>query len=84
MVPWRRPAASIRRAIVAEAKRIADFDVLCLQEIADNFPDPRLAGSDGEDQFAVLASLLARLSPPSRASRSISPARTAGGGASAT
>ena len=32
--------------IVAEAKRIADFDVLCLQEIADNFPDPRLGGSD--------------------------------------
>ena len=44
--------------IVAEAKRLADFDVLCLQEIADNFPHPRLGGSDGEDQFAVLASLL--------------------------
>ena len=44
--------------IVAEARRIADFDVLCLQEIADNFPDPELAGSAGEDQFAVLASLL--------------------------
>jgi endonuclease/exonuclease/phosphatase family metal-dependent hydrolase len=44
--------------IVAEAKRIADFDVLCLQEIADNFPDPELAGSRGEDQFAMLAELL--------------------------
>jgi endonuclease/exonuclease/phosphatase family metal-dependent hydrolase len=44
--------------IVAEAQRLADFDVLCLQEIADNFPDPRLAGSGGEDQFAALASLL--------------------------
>ena len=44
--------------IVAEAKELADFDVLCLQEIADNFPDPRLAGSAGEDQFAVLAALL--------------------------
>jgi endonuclease/exonuclease/phosphatase family metal-dependent hydrolase len=44
--------------IVAEAKKLADFDVLCLQEIADNFPDPRLAGSAGEDQFAVLAALL--------------------------
>jgi endonuclease/exonuclease/phosphatase family metal-dependent hydrolase len=44
--------------IVAEASRIADFDVLCLQEIADNFPDPRLAGSAGEDQFARLAALL--------------------------
>ena len=44
--------------IVSEAKRIADFDVLCLQEIADNFPAPRLAGNDGEDQFAMLAALL--------------------------
>jgi len=44
--------------IVAEAKSLADFDVLCLQEIADNFPDPRLAGSAGEDQFAALAGLL--------------------------
>jgi endonuclease/exonuclease/phosphatase family metal-dependent hydrolase len=44
--------------IVTVAKSIADFDVLCLQEIADNFPDPRLGASRGEDQFAVLASLL--------------------------
>jgi endonuclease/exonuclease/phosphatase family metal-dependent hydrolase len=44
--------------IVREAKRIADFDVLCLQEIADNFPDPELGGSAGEDQFALLPSLL--------------------------
>jgi endonuclease/exonuclease/phosphatase family metal-dependent hydrolase len=44
--------------IVAEAKRLADFDVLCLQEIADNYPDPRLGGSSGEDQFARLAELL--------------------------
>jgi endonuclease/exonuclease/phosphatase family metal-dependent hydrolase len=44
--------------IVREARRIADFDVLCLQEIADNFPDPDLGGSAGEDQFAILASLL--------------------------
>jgi endonuclease/exonuclease/phosphatase family metal-dependent hydrolase len=44
--------------IVAEAKRLAEFDVLCLQEIADNYPDPRLGGSDGEDQFARLAALL--------------------------
>ena len=44
--------------IVAEAKRIADFDVLCLQEIADNFPDPELGGSAGEDQFDALAALL--------------------------
>jgi endonuclease/exonuclease/phosphatase family metal-dependent hydrolase len=44
--------------IVSEASHLADFDVLCLQEIADNYADPRLAGSDGEDQFAQLASLL--------------------------
>ena len=44
--------------VVADAKRIADFDVLCVQEIADNFPDPLLGGSNGEDQFAVLAALL--------------------------
>ena len=44
--------------IVAEARRLADFDVLCLQEIADNYPAPRLAGSAGEDQFARLAALL--------------------------
>jgi endonuclease/exonuclease/phosphatase family metal-dependent hydrolase len=44
--------------IVAEAARLADFDVLCLQEIADNYPDPRLAGSNGDDQFARLAQLL--------------------------
>ena len=43
--------------IVAEAKRIADFDVLCVQEVADNFPDPDLGGSAGEDQFALLATL---------------------------
>ena len=44
--------------IVVEARRLADFDVLCLQEIADNYPDPRLPGSSGEDQFARLAQLL--------------------------
>ena len=41
--------------IAAEVRRLGDFDVVCLQEIADNFPDPRLAGSAGEDQFAVLS-----------------------------
>lgn len=44
--------------VIADAQRIADFDVLCLQEIADNYPDPLLGGSRGENQFAVLASLL--------------------------
>ena len=49
--------------IAAEARALADFDVLCLQEIADNFPDPRLAGSAGEDQFATLAALLPGFTP---------------------
>jgi endonuclease/exonuclease/phosphatase family metal-dependent hydrolase len=44
--------------IVAHAKALADFDVLCLQEIASNFPDPRLAGSRGENQFAEIAQQL--------------------------
>ena len=44
--------------IVAEAKRLADFDVLCLQEIADNYPHPRLAGNTTEDQFALFAASL--------------------------
>src|SRR5260370_38399708 len=44
--------------IVKHAKALADFDVLCLQEIANNFPDPRLAGSRGENQFAEISRLL--------------------------
>jgi endonuclease/exonuclease/phosphatase family metal-dependent hydrolase len=42
--------------VVRDARRIADFDVLCLQEVADNFPE--LHGSRGENQFAVIADLL--------------------------
>ena len=42
--------------IVAAARELADFDVLCLQEIADNFPDPRLAGNSDVDQFAATPS----------------------------
>jgi endonuclease/exonuclease/phosphatase family metal-dependent hydrolase len=42
--------------IVRTAREIADFDVLCLQEVARNFPG--LAGSSGEDQFDALARLL--------------------------
>ncbi len=42
--------------IVDEARAFADFDVLCLQEVAANFP--ALKGSRGEDQFAAIASLL--------------------------
>ncbi len=44
--------------IVAETRRFADFDVLCLQEVADNFPAPLLDGNDDGDQFAALSALL--------------------------
>ncbi|MBI0539626.1 endonuclease [Roseomonas sp. KE2513] len=42
--------------IVDHARALADFDVLCLQEVSDNLPE--LKGSGGEDQFAQLAALL--------------------------
>ena len=42
--------------IVREARRMADFDVLCLQEVADNLPE--LESSLGENQFVELARLL--------------------------
>ena len=41
---------------MSEAKRLADFDVLCLQEVADNFPE--LKGAPAGNQFAALAELL--------------------------
>ena len=49
--------------IVRHAKAIADFDVLCLQEVANNYPNPRLAGSRGENQFAELSRLLPGYAP---------------------
>jgi endonuclease/exonuclease/phosphatase family metal-dependent hydrolase len=42
--------------IVATAREMADFDVLCVQEIAANFPG--LQGNDTRDQFAELGVLL--------------------------
>jgi endonuclease/exonuclease/phosphatase family metal-dependent hydrolase len=42
--------------IVRTARAIADFDVICMQEVADNFP--ALPGNDDRDQFAELARLL--------------------------
>lgn len=42
--------------IVEHARSMADFDVLNLQEVADNFP--ALEGNDDADQFARLAALL--------------------------
>src|SRR5260221_11536196 len=46
--------------IARVAREMADFDVLCLQEVASNFPD--LAGSTGENQYAALAALFPRCS----------------------
>lgn len=42
--------------IVRTARAIADFDVLCVQEVADNYP--ALDGNDDRDQFDELARLL--------------------------
>ena len=39
--------------IVAHARRLADFDVLCLQEVSSGYPE--LPGCDGRDQFQYLA-----------------------------
>jgi endonuclease/exonuclease/phosphatase family metal-dependent hydrolase len=49
------------RRIVDHARAFADFDVLCLQEVAANYPS--LAGSSGEDQFQELAGLLPAFEP---------------------
>ncbi len=42
--------------IVDTARAMADFDVLCLQEVSRNYP--ALRGNGGADQFAQLAALL--------------------------
>ncbi|MDD5333500.1 MAG: endonuclease/exonuclease/phosphatase family protein [Rhodoferax sp.] len=42
--------------VLREARAMADFDVLCLQEVAINYP--RLAGNAGFDQVARLRELL--------------------------
>ena len=47
--------------IVATARALGDFDVLCLQEVADNFPE--MPGSRGEDQPRELAQLLPGYEP---------------------
>ena len=44
------------RRIVEHARAFADFDVLCLQEVARNYPG--LEGNDAADQFGALAALL--------------------------
>ena len=44
------------RRIIDHARQMANFDVLCLQEVAANFPD--LDGNDRTDQFALFSELL--------------------------
>ena len=46
---------SIER-VLREARAMADFDVLCLQEVADNYP--QITGNAGYDQAARLRELL--------------------------
>lgn len=41
--------------IAREIRRLADPDVICLQEVTDGFDD--LAGNDGANQFAMLSAL---------------------------
>ena len=53
-------ACSLER-VVADLHRIADFDVLCLQEVAAGYTD--LPGSDGANQFVQLARLLDGYTP---------------------
>ncbi|CAG9196618.1 Metal-dependent hydrolase [Paraburkholderia tropica] len=57
-VQWGRDASGIvdLARTVREARRLADFDVLCLQEITRGFH--ALPGGPGDDQFAELAALL--------------------------
>ncbi|HEV3427406.1 MAG TPA: endonuclease/exonuclease/phosphatase family protein [Paraburkholderia sp.] len=57
-VQWGRDAAGVvdLARTLREAQRLADFDVLCLQEITRGFH--ALPGGPGDDQFAELASLL--------------------------
>src|ERR1700741_3666402 len=57
-VQWGRDASGVvdLARTVREAQRLADFDVLCLQEITRGFR--ALPGGPGDDQFAELRSLL--------------------------
>ncbi|GAB7537189.1 endonuclease/exonuclease/phosphatase family protein [Burkholderia sp. 3C] len=57
-VQWGRDASGVvdLGRTVAEARALADFDVLCLQELTRGFG--ALPGGPGPDQFAELAALL--------------------------
>lgn len=53
-------SCSIER-VVDDLRRIADFDVLCLQEVSAGYTD--LPGSDGANQFMQLSRLLSGYTP---------------------
>jgi endonuclease/exonuclease/phosphatase family metal-dependent hydrolase len=44
------------KRLIDEARAIADFDVLCLQEVSDNLTE--LKGNSGSNQFSEIAGLL--------------------------
>jgi endonuclease/exonuclease/phosphatase family metal-dependent hydrolase len=52
--------------VVRDLRRSGDFDVICLQEVAVNFPG--LPGNDARDQVAELSRLLPGYVPIYRAS----------------
>ncbi|QJR16797.1 endonuclease/exonuclease/phosphatase family protein [Usitatibacter palustris] len=41
--------------VASHVRALGDFDVMCFQEVADNYPD--LGGNDDANQFAILAAL---------------------------
>ena len=57
-IQWARGADGVvnPRRIIRVCREMADFDVLCFQEVARNFPG--LAGNGGADVFAQLAAEL--------------------------
>ena len=57
-IQWGRGADGLvdLARIVMHAKRLADFDVLCVQEVSDKYPE--LPGCDGSNQFNALAARL--------------------------
>jgi endonuclease/exonuclease/phosphatase family metal-dependent hydrolase len=57
---WRNDTCNLSR-VVASLRDIADFDVLCLQEVSSGYTD--LPGSDGANQFIALATLLPGMTP---------------------
>ena len=62
-IQWGRGAHGIvdLDRVVAHARRFADFDVLCLQEVSSGHH--QLPGCDGSDQFERLAALLPGFEP---------------------